>query len=217
MVVVGLLLAAALAMVGKWSMPLWRQTEPRRVQIATEIRTKEMISSMFVFSLLIMFIFNFAFDLRAENVRALAPGVLEQFRAELESDPEATLNRFYALQTRAGGRPKPALAKRLKTLAAARGLPARASLLGALEVLAESDLRRDCKALRRPVLFILGADDALVPVAVADDIPALNPSLSVEVVAGAGHAPFLSHPKSVTRQIRRFLETLGAERKGQAT
>lgn len=44
--------------------------------IATEIRTKEMISSMFVFSLLIMFIFNFAFDLRAENIRALAPGVL---------------------------------------------------------------------------------------------------------------------------------------------
>jgi heme exporter protein B len=44
--------------------------------IATEIRTKEMLSSMFVFSLLIIFIFNFAFDLRAENVQALAPGVL---------------------------------------------------------------------------------------------------------------------------------------------
>ncbi|HEX9924655.1 MAG TPA: heme exporter protein CcmB [Anaerolineae bacterium] len=44
--------------------------------IATEIRTKEMISSMFVFSLLIMFIFNFAFDLRAETIGALAPGVL---------------------------------------------------------------------------------------------------------------------------------------------
>ena len=44
--------------------------------IATEIRTKEMISAMFVFSLLIIFIFNFAFDLRAENVQTLAPGVL---------------------------------------------------------------------------------------------------------------------------------------------
>lgn len=44
--------------------------------IATELRTKEMISAMFVFSLLIIFIFNFAFDLRAENVQALAPGVL---------------------------------------------------------------------------------------------------------------------------------------------
>jgi heme exporter protein B len=44
--------------------------------IATEIRTKEMISAMFVFSLLIIFIFNFAFDLRASNLQALAPGVL---------------------------------------------------------------------------------------------------------------------------------------------
>ncbi len=44
--------------------------------IATEIRTKEMISAMFVFSLLIILIFNFAFDLRAENTQALAPGVL---------------------------------------------------------------------------------------------------------------------------------------------
>jgi heme exporter protein B len=44
--------------------------------IATEIRTKEMISAMFVFSLLIIFIFNFAFDLRADNLQTLAPGVL---------------------------------------------------------------------------------------------------------------------------------------------
>jgi len=44
--------------------------------IATEIRTKEMIGAMFVFSLLILFIFNFAFDLRADNLQALAPGVL---------------------------------------------------------------------------------------------------------------------------------------------
>ncbi len=44
--------------------------------ITTEIRTKEMFSAMFVFSLLILFIFNFAFDLRAENLNTLAPGVL---------------------------------------------------------------------------------------------------------------------------------------------
>jgi heme exporter protein B len=44
--------------------------------IATEIRTKEMLSAMFVFSLLVILIFNFAFDLRAENSQTLAPGVL---------------------------------------------------------------------------------------------------------------------------------------------
>lgn len=44
--------------------------------VATEIRTKEMMSAMSVFSLLIIFIFNFTFDLRADNARTLAPGVL---------------------------------------------------------------------------------------------------------------------------------------------
>ena len=44
--------------------------------IVTELRTKEMVSAMFVFALLIIFIFNFAFDLRADNIQALAPGVL---------------------------------------------------------------------------------------------------------------------------------------------
>ncbi len=44
--------------------------------VATELRTKEMVSAMFVFSLLVILIFNFAFDLRAENQQAVAPGVL---------------------------------------------------------------------------------------------------------------------------------------------
>jgi heme exporter protein B len=44
--------------------------------ITAELRTKEMMSAMFVFSLLVIFIFNFAFDLRAQNAATLAPGVL---------------------------------------------------------------------------------------------------------------------------------------------
>ncbi len=44
--------------------------------IAAELRTREMLSSMFVFSLLVILIFNFAFELRADNQAALAPGVL---------------------------------------------------------------------------------------------------------------------------------------------
>src|SRR5512136_669943 len=44
--------------------------------VAAEIRTKEMSGAMFVFALLILFIFNFAFDLRADNMSTLAPGVL---------------------------------------------------------------------------------------------------------------------------------------------
>lgn len=44
--------------------------------VAAELRTREMMFSMFIFSLLVILIFNFAFDLRADNVTVLAPGVL---------------------------------------------------------------------------------------------------------------------------------------------
>lgn len=44
--------------------------------VAAEWRTKEIVSAMFVFALLVAVIFNFAFELRSENVRAVAPGVL---------------------------------------------------------------------------------------------------------------------------------------------
>jgi heme exporter protein B len=44
--------------------------------IIAELRTKEMFSSMFVFALLVIVIFNFAFELRVANVKQVAPGVL---------------------------------------------------------------------------------------------------------------------------------------------
>jgi len=44
--------------------------------VTAELRTKEMFSSMFVFALLTVVIFNFAFELRVADARTIAPGVL---------------------------------------------------------------------------------------------------------------------------------------------
>ena len=45
--------------------------------IIAELRTKEMFSAMFVFAVLVIVIFNFAFELRGvERVREAAPGIL---------------------------------------------------------------------------------------------------------------------------------------------
>jgi len=43
--------------------------------VVAELRTKEMFSSMFVFAILVILVFNFAFELRVEPIRT-APGVL---------------------------------------------------------------------------------------------------------------------------------------------
>jgi heme exporter protein B len=47
-----------------------------RKDLLTELRTKETLSTSFVFALLIVVVFNFAFELRVDNVPQLAPGVL---------------------------------------------------------------------------------------------------------------------------------------------
>lgn len=47
-----------------------------RKDVITELRTKEMLSSMFVFALLVIVIFNFAFDPGMENIVEVAPGIL---------------------------------------------------------------------------------------------------------------------------------------------
>jgi len=44
--------------------------------VATELRTREMVSAMLVFSALALLVFSFALDLRGAVARAAAPGVL---------------------------------------------------------------------------------------------------------------------------------------------
>ncbi len=44
--------------------------------VRAELRTKDILSSMLVFAGLSVLIFQFAFDLRADNVRLVLPGVL---------------------------------------------------------------------------------------------------------------------------------------------
>ncbi|MBI4300248.1 MAG: heme exporter protein CcmB [Chloroflexi bacterium] len=44
--------------------------------LRTELRTKEIVTSLLVFVLLVLFIFNFAFEPRAETIALVAPGVL---------------------------------------------------------------------------------------------------------------------------------------------
>lgn len=55
----------------------WTSTwEIVKKDIVAELRTKETLSMMLIFVLLVVFIFNFAFDLRVDNVREVAPGVM---------------------------------------------------------------------------------------------------------------------------------------------
>lgn len=54
---------------GQVSALLWKD-------LLSELRTRELLGGMAMFGLLVLLIFNFAFDLRVENLAGVAPGVL---------------------------------------------------------------------------------------------------------------------------------------------
>jgi non-heme chloroperoxidase len=60
--------------------------------------------------------------------------------------------------------------------------------------------------IRKPVLISHGADDAVVTCAAAERHKALMPHAEVDIMPGAGHAPFRDDPEAFNRRLRTFSE-----------
>lgn len=133
---------------------------------------------------------------------ALPPAELAAFAAALEADPAATLGRFAALAARGDARGREVL-RALRQALDATPPPDSAALGTGLELLARGDLCATPPAA--PSLWLLGAEDALVPAAVAAPLAAW-PSARVEWLPGAGHAPFLSVPARCADLLEAFLD-----------
>jgi len=131
--------------------------------------------------------------------------LLDSFAGSLQENCQATLLRFLSLQVN-GLQDYKKLMKELKTAVAEYPAPNEATLQGGLEILKNADLRAAMGELTMPMLSILGAKDALVPVAVGEYLQTLSPNMTVKVIDKAGHAPFLSHPNEVTELMSDFIE-----------
>ena len=135
---------------------------------------------------------------------AMLPSLLETFSVELVQDYARTLERFLSLQVRGSERAN-AVLKALRATLLAQGEPDAAALLAGLDILRSSDLREGLKSLDRPWLMIMGERDMLVPVNAGRETSTLCATARLEVIEGAGHAPFLAAPQAVARLISRFL------------
>ena len=136
---------------------------------------------------------NPCFVQRPDWPAAMAPEVLAAFADGLEANFEATLTRFLSLQFR-GVKGAGDTLRGLRAALAAQP-PQAASLRDGLAILRDADVRPALAAFPGPVSAVLGGLDTLVPAGVADALRALHPRLSVVTIDGAGHAPFLTHPK----------------------
>lgn len=135
---------------------------------------------------------------------AMAADTLQEFATALLTNHAQTLKRFLALQVR-GSENERELLVSLRTLLSSRGEPDMGALRGGLEILRDTDLRASLAELPQPALVIAGERDMLTPPAASRYMAQALPNAQMVNVAGAAHAPFLSHPEIVIKQMVDFL------------
>ncbi len=135
---------------------------------------------------------------------AMDAKTLARFHDELLADPAGTLDRFLALQVRGGDAARDCL-RTLRREVSWRPAPNPAALEMGLDLLRDSDLRERIGACACPTLWIFGQRDTLVPFAASEGIAQLLPGARQRLVAGAAHAPFLSHREETWAEIANFL------------
>ncbi len=126
---------------------------------------------------------------------ALEAKLLDRFGNDLLQQYEQTLMRFTLLQVR-GSTAAKEVARSLRRQLTEVPAPSPEVLVAGLRLLRETDLRAALPAIACPVTVLLGERDTLIPSDVSKDLHTLRPEWTIEILPGAGHAPFLSHPGS---------------------
>lgn len=152
------------------------------------------------FSALTLVACNPCFVIRDDWPPAIAAEVLDEFARELGRDWRRTLRRFIALQLH-GEVSQRELARELWRGVEAAGRPDLAVLETGLDLLKNHDARPALASLGQPACLLLGERDRLVPNALEGQIAEVAPGIRVESIAGAGHAPFLSHPRAIATGV----------------
>jgi pimeloyl-[acyl-carrier protein] methyl ester esterase len=145
------------------------------------------------------------FAARPDWTCAMELETLRHFGDELETDYEATLQRFVALQVRGSANARATLGQ-LRSQLFARGRPAREALRGALALLEQTDLRGVVPAIAQPSLVIAGERDTLAPAAAGAWLADALPAGRYAPIAHAAHAPFLSHPDEFFQALEAFVD-----------
>ncbi|WP_341806411.1 malonyl-ACP O-methyltransferase BioC [Pseudomaricurvus alcaniphilus] len=148
---------------------------------------------------------NACFVARADWPEAMDPPTFERFSAGLAADEGQTLQRFAGLMAKGDARARQLL-KPLRQCAQSSREATAESWQQALNWLQALDNRSALAAMTVPALHLFGAADALVPVAAARAVRALNRDQLVEVVPATGHALHWSAPATIGARIGRFLQ-----------
>lgn len=131
--------------------------------------------------------------------------LVERLKVRIVDNPDRALQEFALLSSKGDGRPRATyqvLAGLQKANRAHTG-----ALLDGLDMLLHADLRAELSALKCTVGAILATNDRLLPVAAGAAMQSLRSGLELEVIEGAGHAPFISRPAQTRRSLLSMLKS----------
>ena len=147
---------------------------------------------------------NPCFTQKPDWPHAMPEAELERFSVSLSENYKATLQRFLAVQSRGSTQAREEL-RNLRDALFAHGEPDPQALAGGLEILRNADLRPTLPGIQQPALVLHGERDTLAPLAAAEYTAAHLPHGNLQVILGAGHAPFISHTELFTAAVMEFL------------
>jgi pimeloyl-[acyl-carrier protein] methyl ester esterase len=135
---------------------------------------------------------------------AVEKTVFEQFSENLDEDQSETLRRFLVLQARGALKSRETI-RQLSEQLASTTPPVAEALHAGLNLLITTDLRQQLQQLTCPVQLILGDRDSLIPQEIMSELKQLKPDLESVLLAGAGHAPFISQASNCQQAIEQFI------------
>ncbi len=134
---------------------------------------------------------------------AMLPETFDTFYQLYETRPEAATKRFMALQL-SGSENEKQLLKKMRQRR--EKIPPRTEAsMTYLQQLKILDVDADLRQLQTPSLHLFGERDALVPAQAAQEFSEQYKK-RVEIIPGAAHLPFLSHPQRSWAAIEKLLE-----------
>ncbi|HAO23840.1 MULTISPECIES: pimeloyl-ACP methyl ester esterase BioH [unclassified Methylophaga] len=133
---------------------------------------------------------------------AMDAAVFAVFAGQLNYDQRETLKRFVLLQARGAKGSRETI--QLLAEKTADNVAHPEALQAGLALLETLDLRSELAQLQIPVKCLLGDRDQLVPITLVESLSELNKTISIDRIAGAGHAPFISQPQLCADKINEF-------------
>lgn len=136
---------------------------------------------------------------------AVSPELMGNFMKALGVESLTLLKQFWNLQLQGSDNARP-LMKQLSAQMRNRNLPSLAGLTQGLKLLRDLDNRPHLKEITQPTLWLFGEHDPLIPLDLQTQLPSLQPHAQIQVIMGASHMPFFSHPQATADALIHFIQ-----------